>query len=209
MSAGDLRFFTDASCDGTLSSVAVRSSVGGQMLKVVALLPPVSSQEAELFAGVLGLELLRSSSAQGLFKGAHAPARWNLDNPLLVSQLLEATTLIPKAEDVPSTKRLLDALLERLRTSITEEKLSVQHVKAHAGVRENELCDRACRWARSLGVSLLRGRSAAFCGAKTKIDRGEAWLIVNWSDREFEERFQNIEQLADEIITGFFSDRLR
>ena len=159
------------------------SNTGSKKHKIVCYLgeKDISVMEAEIFAGIIGLTCVRVIEKRIVIVGS-TPIKvlWCCDNKVVTDA---AGHFITKWQSNnwknAQNKRVAYMKLWQDFLSLSKGiQLDVRHIKSHSGNRQNEMCDRACRWVQSKGESLLEQGEGKIGGQKNVLN---AWLLLDMS----------------------------
>ena len=144
-------------------------------IKVVLQLGPADGVEAELAGGILAALLL-----ERVWLGALADASviWLTDSSYIIRSIGELRST-PSCD--PPEKFSHRGMWSVWQSVSAARVLRPVHVRAHSGNRENEACDRACRWIQHSGMKLLRERGEGPVGLDSKKARSESWQLFDLS----------------------------
>lgn len=154
----------------------VRNRAAKQRFKFAAFVGPCTGNEAEIMGALLGslvLRALRTHTGQPV------------ENSIVVEWVTDSKYLLHMAERLARAAAPLDdttpnrALWELWRTLTTGFRFTGCWVRGHDGHRENEACDRACRWLQRKGRKLLAASGEGPIGQAAKQDRGESWILLD------------------------------
>ncbi len=137
------KIYTDGSArpGGPASCACIVEDEAGRIVaKLCAYLPEMSPLQAEILGGALGFDYLTTLVGPD-----------NDRNPINVNWHCDSLAVVRAAG-----AQAVDAIFtEILGTAMSSFQLTISHVRAHAGDPRNEACDRACRWVRLRGGTLL------------------------------------------------------
>ncbi len=142
-------------------------------LKFAAFLGPCTGNEAEIMAAILGLIVTR-----GYRQVAAEPSpviEWTTDSKYLIHMCDRLTCGSPRL-DAGTPNRNLWLLWAKLAVDLD---IRGRWVRGHDGHRENEACDRACRWLQRRGRVLLADSGEGPIGQAAKQARGESWVLLD------------------------------
>ncbi len=186
-------------------------------LKIACFIGPANGDEAEIMAAILGLCTVRAlaeSESQKLNSVV-----WTTDSQYLVrmSTLLKdferssaANPSLTSNHPLSTDFRANLALWKTWERLVFQVPVLANWTKGHAGHRENEACDKACRWLQQKGKKLLRENGEGPIGQQSKIAKGQSWILVDGSgvlseifelggEREGEKLSRLREQIALEV----------
>ncbi len=162
------------SLQGAAAAILV-DKTQSRRIKVVLQLGPADGVEAELAGGILAALLL-----ERVWDGALADASviWLTDSSYIIRTIGELRSTPSRELPEKFSHRGMWSVWKSLPTARV---LRPVHVRAHSGNRENEACDRACRWIQRSGMKLLCERGEGPVGLDFKKARSESWQLFDLS----------------------------
>lgn len=146
------------------SACRIRCNETQHLTKIVAYLGEASSFEAELCAGIFGLEAILGKGADG----DSIRVRWITDfEPFVL-----ALTDVSGARGTRRVPACLHAFRERVQ-------LEVIHLSDSKRKAEHQSCDRACCWILRRGKAFLDQWGAGPVGNEHVIKQGLAWNLID------------------------------
>ncbi|MDR2337144.1 MAG: hypothetical protein LBE20_00655 [Deltaproteobacteria bacterium] len=191
--------YTDGGASEKGAASAVIISLPPQKRKVVCRLGKISAMEAEILAGILGVELITKNSEQ-------PQVVWYCDNKVVVD--IANVFLADWAANAwknKQNKSIANLALWQEFWELTQQvKLEVRHVTAHSGQRQNTACDRACSWIQEKGSKLLEIHGEGLIGRQKNLDPKNAWLLLDLREgMELERIRQKIAGLDNLGFNGY------
>jgi len=166
VSKEEISIFTDGSTDLSFASAScLLACERFPRAKLCFLLRPMEGAQAELVAGLFALLAI-----EAFLPGDKGSAHWTTDNQSLKSLAEKYLDDGATPADPLWVLWLRYAQLRPLRISWT---------RAHVGQRENEACDKACRWVRTKGALLLSKSGEGQMGLSVKRRDASAWFLVD------------------------------
>ena len=146
-----------------IGAAIVIDRVLNRRIKLVGIFLPAESAEGETLGGILGFSVVLHRSRLSQSK---VSVCWHADNK---SVLDTASSTHPKKSPVSS---LLATLVNRTETDF-------QHVRAHSGHKENDACDKVCKWVRGRYDRLLQEHGEGSLGLNSHYQPENAWLLLD------------------------------
>ncbi len=132
-------------------------------IKLVGIFLPAESAEGESLGGILGFSAALHRSRLSKSK---ISVCWYGDNK---SVLDTASSSQPRKS---SASNLLGMLVGKTESQF-------QHVRAHSGHRENDACDKVCKWVRGRFERLLKEHGEGGLGTNSHHQPENAWLLLD------------------------------
>ena len=160
----------------TAGSAAIVVGPDKQKHKLVAFLGNASDAEAELWGGIMGFSFIHN-----LIGAGKAIVTWHCDNKVVLET---ATKHLPvwrsnswqtNAKEPVKNRRLWQTYLE-LTTNL---EIIPNYIPAHKGHKQNEACDRACRWMIKSGEKLLATNGPGPIGQNKTLAPEQAWHLID------------------------------
>lgn len=151
----------------------IRAHNSRTRVKLVALLGETSPFEAELTGGLLGLSFIRYSNPSE----KSLRVCWLSDHQPIVLAAAESGSETLVAADASNQK--YPAWWSIFRSLNANVELQTTHVYGHSGHRDNEACDRACRWVISRGERLLLNFGEVPLGREAARSPAQAWQLLD------------------------------
>ena len=166
-----VNIFTDGSTDehAAAASCVISSQLLGK-IKLCFLIGPMQGAQVELIAGILALNALKAIRAL-----RSMDILWTTDNRSIQQRGEKYLKQEQSPDDV-----LWSVWLELAR----ECHPRVLWTRAHAGHKQNEACDKACRWIRRKGDLLLRQSGEGKIGLSAKQTQGQSWYLFDARDAD-------------------------
>ena len=146
-----------------IGATIVIDRVLNRRIKLVGIFLPAESAEGESLGGILGFSAVLHRSRLSQSK---VSVCWHADNK---SVLDTASSTHPKRSPVSS---LLATLVNKTETHF-------QHVRAHSGHKENDACDKVCKWVRGRYDRLLQEHGEGSLGLNSHHQPENAWLLLD------------------------------
>ena len=141
----------------------------------------ISAMEAEIFAGIVGLGLINSIEKNASrmaelnnMKMERPRVLWCCDNKVVVDS---AETFVKKwkSNDWKNAGNKRVAYIKLWKEFLKLSKkmdLDTRYVKSHSGNKQNEACDKACRWVQKKGMGATKDAGENGVGV---------WLLIDSS----------------------------
>ncbi|MCC6932199.1 MAG: hypothetical protein IT292_02960 [Deltaproteobacteria bacterium] len=188
-----IEIFSDGGSQPHSAACACIIKTPERRYKLLGYLGMATNVEAEIMGGLLGLIAVRQ-----LAPNSQTPIIWHCDNKTVVE--IAGKHLSKWVQQRWKTNEKKHAKHQGLwRTYLALSKdlnIAPQHVLSHNGNRDNESCDRACRWAIDTGKEKLSQNGEGFIGKMSTQESAHAWYLLDL--RECVAGFRKHEDLAFE-----------
>lgn len=157
---------TDGSTDdqAAAASCVISSPLFGK-IKLGFLIGPMQGAQVELISGVLALNALKA-----IWPLKSVDLLWTTDN----RSIQELAEKYLEQQQTPD-----DVLWSTWYALARECHTRVRWTRAHAGHKQNEACDKACRWIRRKGDLMLRNSGEGPIGLSAKQAQGQSWYLFD------------------------------
>ncbi len=170
---------SDGGSDERTSGAAaciLRVPADDRRIKLIGMTGPLSGSQAELAAALIGWCAIAEYGAPP----SNCTVHWLGDNEGLLSSATSIHDWKAKgwrtSADRPVANR---GFWEAFIALSSNQIVSVEHIRGHAGHRENEACDRAARWIQRKGEKLLAAHGAGKIGQLARSAPDQAWALLD------------------------------